>query len=90
VNEGQRSSGSVSEWRREYVRPLEFDRHLKLDECVAGKAADADRGAHMTAGFTEDGEEEIGCAVDNFWRVGKTGDGVDVAVDGEDAADLGE
>ena len=75
---------------RVFGHELDLHRHLEFNESVAGEAADANGGADVAAGFAEEREEEVAGAVDNLGRVGEAGDGVDVAVDGEDAADLVE
>ena len=51
---------------------------------LRGSAGDADGGADVAAGFAEDFDEEVRGAVDHGWGIGEAGDGVDVAVDGDD------
>lgn len=73
------------------LRPIrwlcDFDDHLEFDEGVAWERADSDGGADVFAGFAEDLDEEIGCAIDDFGRVREAGDGCDIAVDADDALD---
>ncbi len=60
---------------------------MQFYEGVAWESADADGGADVAAGFAEERDEEVGCAVNDGGRIGEAGCGVDVAVDGEDFGD---
>jgi len=66
------------------VEMLDFHVHLEFDKRSAWESGNPDGGPDVATGFTKNFHEDVGCAVDDFWRVGKTGDGVYVAVDADD------
>lgn len=66
---------------------FDTDGHLDFDDGVARQSADADCGAYVFASFAEDLHEEIGGAVDDGGGIFKAGDGIDVAVNGDDLGD---
>ena len=63
---------------------MNADAHLDFNDGVAGQGADAYCGADVLACFSEELHEEVRDAVDDRWGIFEAGDGVDVAVDGDD------
>ena len=64
--------------------------HLNFDQCVARQCADADGGAHVAACFAEDLTSRSEAPLMTGGRVGKSGRGIHVAIDGEDLGDAVE
>lgn len=65
-----------------------LDDHLHLDDRAGGQGIHPDGSARMAATFTEDGDQQIGAAVQDLGLLGKSIGTLDKTSDADDAADL--
>jgi hypothetical protein len=56
---------------------------LEFNERIPRECADANGGSHVTSGFAENADEQVGCPINYRGRVRESGNCVHVSVDGE-------